>query len=188
MAFNSTTEALRAAEAGDAEAIEEIFPIVYDELRSIAHKHLAHNALAHQLSSTELVHEAFLKLVDHANITVKGRTHFFALGSRVMRQLLVDRARRNVAARRGGGAIHLSFQDDLLSREENEHVLAVEAALKKLEQLDPRQAQIVEMRFYGGMTVAEVADFFDVNKRSIESEWTMIRAWLRQELSSEMEP
>lgn len=183
MEFQSMIDALRDAEAGEANRVEEYFPLLYNELRSLAHRHLANNVMMNQLTSTELVHEAFLKLVGHDQLTLKGRTHFFALGSRVMRQLLVDRARANLATRRGGGAIHLSFQDELLSREQNEHVLVVEDVLNKLEKLDPWQARIVEMRFYGGMTVAEVAEYFEVSKRTIESEWTIIRAWLRKELN-----
>ncbi len=180
----NSTEFLLAAQAGDPSAIEELFPVVYDELKSIAHRHLESNELARNFSSTDLVHEVYLKLIDQSKVNVRSRTHFFALGSRIMRQILVDRARHNKTIRRGGGAAHLSIEESLLTPNDDAHVLAVEEALQQLEELDAVQAQIVEMRFFGGMTVAEVADFLGKSKRWVEAEWTMIRAWLRNELES----
>lgn len=176
---------LLSAQDGDSSAVEELFPIVYGELRTIAHRQLWSNPLARQISTTDLVHEAYLKLIDHQNVTWKSRTHFFAIGARVMRQLLIDRARQNKAAKRGGGVATISLEEGLLTREDDTHVLAVEEALQRLEQVSPSQAQIVEMRFFGGMTVAEVADEMGKSKRWVEGEWTMIRAWLRAELSEE---
>jgi len=182
MLNESTTEILIAAQTGDAGAVEKLFPIVYDELKTIARNHLQRNPLANELSSSDLVHEAYIKLVDQKKVSVRSRTHFFALGSRVMRQLLVDRARRNMAARRGGGKIHLALDDQLINRKSDRDVLALEQALEQLEEIDPRQASIVEMRFFGGMTVAEVATQLEKSKRWVEAEWTMIRAWLRKEI------
>ncbi len=126
-----------------------------------------------------------MKLIDQSKVDLNSRTHFFALCSKVMRQLLVDRARHNRAARRGSGALHLSLDDTILMRTDDDHVLAIDDALKQLEELDKQQAEIVEMRFYGGMTVAEIAVYLGKSKRSIEAEWTMIRAWLRKELSGQ---
>lgn len=179
-----STEFLLAAQNGDSNAVEQLFPIVYDELKSIAHRHLMSNSLAKNFSSTDLVHEVYLKLIDQTKVDVRSRTHFFALGSRIMRQILVDRARHNNAIRRGGGSLHLSLDDQTLNLKDDTHVLAVEEALEHLEQLDSTQAKIVEMRFFGGMTVSEVADYLGKSKRWVESEWTMIRAWLRKELES----
>lgn len=180
----TTTEFLLAAQSGDQSAVEELFPIVYDELKSIAHRHLESNSHPRNFSSTGLVHEVYLKLIDQSKVNVRSRTHFLALGSRVMRQILVDKARHNKAIRRGGGAPHVSIEDNLLTRKDDSHVLAVEEALKHLEELDSDQAKIVEMRFFGGMTVAEVAEYMGKSKRWVETEWTMIRAWLRKELES----
>ncbi len=176
---------LLSAQGGSSSAVKELFPIVYGELRSIAHRQLWSNPLAAQISTTDLVHEAYLKLIDHQKVSWKSRTHFFAIGARVMRQLLIDRARQNKAAKRGGGVATISLEEGLLTREVDAHVLAVEEALQRLEELSPSQAQIVEMRFFGGMTVAEVAEEMGKSKRWVESEWTMIRAWLRAELSEE---
>jgi len=176
---------LLSAQEGDSSAVDDLFPIVYGELRSIAHRQLWANPLARQISTTDLVHEAYLKLIDHQKVSWKSRTHFFAIGARVMRQLLIDRARQNKAAKRGGGALTLSLEEGLLSREDDGHVLAVEEALQKLESTSEIQAQIVEMRFFGGMTVLEVADEIGKSKRWVEAEWTMIRAWLRAELSEQ---
>jgi RNA polymerase sigma-70 factor, ECF subfamily len=181
----SPTQMLLSAQDGDFTAVEELFPIVYGELHAIVHRQLWSNPLARQISTTELVHEAYLKLIDHQQVTWKSRTHFFALGARVMRQLLIDRARHNRTAKRGGDALTLSLEEGLLTREDDCHVLAVEEALIRLEEVSPAQAQIVEMRFFGGMTVSEVADEMGKPKRWVEAEWTMIRAWLRAELSEE---
>ena len=179
-----TTDFLLAAQDGDLEAIEKLFPVVYDELRVIAHRHLESNALARNFSSAELVHEVYLKLIDQSKVNVRSRTHFFALGSRIMRQILVDRARKNQTIRRGGGQAHVSLEEHLLSRKDDSDVLAVEEALERLETLDNTQAKIVELRFFGGMTVSEVAEYLGKSKRWVEAEWTMIRAWLRKELQS----
>ena len=180
----TTTEFLLAAQEGDPSAVEELFPIVYDELKSIAHRHLESSSHARNFSSTGLVHEVYLKLIDQSKVNVRSRTHFLALGSRVMRQILVDKARHNKTIRRGGGVPHLSIEENLLTRKDDNHVLAIEEALKHLEELDADQAKIVELRFFGGMTVAEVAEYMGKPKRWVEAEWTMIRAWLRKELES----
>ncbi len=184
-AFRSTTtQFLLAAQAGDQGAVEQLFPIVYDELRQLARSHLAHDPLAQHLSATELVHEAYLRLIDQKDVNWQGRTHFFAIGSRVMRRILVDHARAIQAQKRGGGRRRIPLDEQqLLTRRDNEHVLMLEEALERLEQIDMRQAQIVEMRFFGGMTVEEVAQVLGVSKRTVEGEWTMIRAWLRRELA-----
>ncbi len=179
-----TTEFLLAAQTGDRDAVEKLFAVVYEELLTIAHRHLESNSLAKNFSSTDLVHEVYLKLIDRSKVNIRSRTHFFALGSRIMRQILVDRARKNSAIKRGGEIRHLLLEEQYLVRENESHVLAVEAALERLEQLDSDQARIVEMRFFGGMTVAEVAEYLGKSKRWVEAEWTMIRAWLRKELES----
>ncbi|MEQ9408382.1 MAG: ECF-type sigma factor [Fuerstiella sp.] len=179
----TATQMLLAAQDGDNNAVEQLFPLVYGELKTIAHRHLANNSLARQFSTTDLVHEAYLKLIDHRNVSWKSRTHFFAIGSRVMRQVLVDRARQNLSIKRGGGAVTVQLKDTLLTRTDDRHVLAVEEALQRLEEVSPQQSRIVEMRFFGGMTVEEVAEEMEMSKRWVEAEWTMIRAWLRAELS-----
>ena len=176
---------LVASQNGDSGAVAELFPIVYGELRTIARRQLQSNSLRNQFSTTDLVHEAYIKLIDHKRVSWKTRTHFFALGARVMRQVLVDRARKNKSAKHGAGVPHFSFEDGLLTRHDGRHVLAVEQALARLEEVSSDQARIVEMRFFGGLTVDEVANEVGRSKRWVEAEWTMIRAWLRAELSEE---
>lgn len=139
--------------------------------------------MEHEFSTAELVHEAYLKLIDQQEATWKSRTHFFAIGSRVMRQIIVDRARSNLTQKRGGGAARIILQESLISTSDDRHVIALEEALKHLEEIDPMQAKIVELRFFGGMTVEEVSEALGKSKRWVEGEWTMIRAWLRCELS-----
>jgi RNA polymerase sigma factor (TIGR02999 family) len=140
----------------------------------------------HTLQPTALVNEAYMKLVDQTRVDWQGRTHFFAVGAKMMRRILVDHARKKKRVKRGGGIHRVSLSDDVqVSKNNDEDVLAIEEALEKLAEQDPRQAQIVELRFFGGLTVAEVAQVLNVSKRTIESEWTILKAWLRRELSGE---
>ena len=183
MTEKSPTEILLAIQEGDTKGVDQLFPLVYDVLKSIARNRLLKFEKANGLSSTELVHEAYIKLIDQKAVAWKSRTHFFAIGAKVMRQVAVDRARLNLTQKRGGGAPHVPLEESLLSSEDDRHVIALEGALKRLEELDPDQAKIVEMRFFGGMTVEEVAETLGMSKRWVEGEWTMIRAWLRKELS-----
>ena len=183
MSDKTPTEILIAIQRGDQQGVDQLFPMVYDTLRNIARNRLLKFDNAHGLSSTDLVHEAYIKLIDQKEATWKSRTHFFAVGSKVMRQIAVDRARLNLTQKRGGGIPHVSIDDEQLSCKDDRHVLALEETLKRLEELDPEQAKIVELRFFGGMTVEEVAETIGMSKRWVEAEWTMIRAWLRKELS-----
>lgn len=180
------TECLAALSGGDKAAMERLVPMVYDELRRQAASFLRKEAPGHSLQPTALVHEVFLKLADQNRVSWKGRSHFFAVGAQAMRRILVDHARRKKRAKRGGGRQRISLDEGLVvSPRRDEDVLALNDALEKLADLDPRQAQIVEMRFFGGLTVQEVAEVLGVSKRTVEAEWTMIRAWLRRELSED---
>ncbi len=171
---------------GDESAAEELMPLVYDRLRLLAKKLLGQESPAHTLQPTALVNEAYLRMVGQKQVDWQGKTHFFAIGAKMMRRILVDHARRKLSQKRGGGIRRIELEDDLcVSNRNNEDILAIEEALEKLKELDPRQEQIVELRFYGGLTVAEVAEALGVSKRTVESDWTMLRAWLRRELSGE---
>lgn len=137
-------------------------------------------------SRNALVNEAYLRLVGQTEIDWQGKTHFFAIGAKVMRRILVDHARRAKSLKRGGERKRIQFNEDLrVSTTNDEDILALEEALEKLDRVDPRQAKIVELRFYGGLTVEEVAAVLGISKRTVESDWTMVRAWLRRELSGE---
>jgi RNA polymerase sigma factor (TIGR02999 family) len=137
----------------------------------------------HTLQPTALVHEAYLKLVGQTRVDWQGRAHFLAIAAHAMRQILVDHARRHRAAKRGGNRHCIALDDNLvIESHRNVDLLAIEDALAKLTKLDPRQAQMIELRFFGGLSITDVAKVMGMSKRSVEREWTMIRAWLRREL------
>ena len=141
------------------------------------------NERSHTLQPTALVHEAYLKLVGQTRVDWQGRAHFLAFAAQAMRQILVDHARRHRAAKRGGNRHRIALDDNLvIESSRNVDLLALEDALTKLTKLDPRQAQMIELRFFGGLSIAEVAKVMGISKRSVEREWTMVRAWLRREL------
>ena len=171
---------------GNRPAAEQLFGLLYDAFRGLAARYLKAERVGHTLSPTALVHEAYLKLVDQSRVNWQGRTHFFAVGAQVMRRILVDHARGKGRVKRGGGRIRIQLDEGLaLSPQRDEDILAVDEALAKLAKVDPRQAAIVELRFFGGLSVAEVAEVLGLSKRTIEGEWTVARAWLRRELSGD---
>lgn len=178
------TGLLQAAHDGDDAAEARLLPLVYEELRRRANSMMRRESAAHTLQPTALVHEAYMRMIRQENVDWQGRTHFYALSSQMMRRVLVDHARGRMRQKRGGDAVKVSIDSGLqLSVQRDPDVLALDAALTRLATLDPRQARIVEMRFFGGMTVQDVAQVLGTSKRSIEAEWTMIKAWLRRELS-----
>lgn len=180
------TEILSGVTAGDAVATERLFQILYGDLHELAVRFLRKERSGHTLQPTALVHEAFLKLIDQSRVDWKGKTHFFAVGAQAMRRVLVDHARGRHRVKRGGDRQRIVLEEHVaLSPQRDEDLLALDEALEKLAEIDSRQAMIVEMRFFGGMSVAEVAEVLGVSKRTVEGEWTMVRAWLRRELSQD---
>jgi RNA polymerase sigma factor (TIGR02999 family) len=179
------TRMLRAIADGDDSAAEKLFPVVYDELRALATRQFRRERAGHTLQPTALVNQAYLALVGQERVNYRARTHFFATAAKVMRQLLVDHARSKHRGKRGGGKVRVPLREDQLTIEKDGDILAVEEALETLEKIDPRQAAIVELRFYGGLTVEEVAVALGISKRTVEAEWTMVRAWLRKELAGD---
>jgi RNA polymerase sigma factor (TIGR02999 family) len=178
------TSLLQAHAAGDANALEELLPRVYDELRRIARGRLRHERGDHTLAATDLVHEAFLKLVP-AQIDWRSRNHFFAIAARAMRNVLVDYAVRRNAAKRGGGAAAITLEDDSASTEQPlDDLITLSEALRRLEQLDARQAQVVECRFFGGLSLEETAEALNISPATVSRDWTFARAWLHRELAS----
>ena len=179
------TQLLEKFEPGDRHAGEQLFADVYSELRALAARYLHRERKNHTLQPTALVHEAYLKLVGQARVDWQGRAHFLAIAARAMRRILVDHARRRGAAKRGGNPHRIALDDNLLIESHRDvNLLALEDALTKLTKLAPLQAQMIELRFFGGLNVAEVAKEMGMPKRSVEREWTMVRAWLRRELST----
>ena len=179
------TQLLAAASSGDRDALEALTILVYDDLRRRAAALLHRGASRYSLRPTELVHEAFVYLMGREAVSWQNRAHFFAHASTLMRWLLVDRARGRMRLKRGAGSTFIQLNESLgVSTERDVDVLAVDAALRVLAKRDALQAEIVVMRFFGGLSVEEVAEVKGLSKRSVESEWTMIRAWLRRELSA----
>ncbi|MEZ5988441.1 MAG: sigma-70 family RNA polymerase sigma factor [Planctomycetota bacterium] len=179
------TQVLQDVSAGRSPNAEELMPLLYDEFHALAERQLAKEPKGITLQPTALVHEVFLKLVDQDRVDWKGRTHFFAIGAKAMRRILVDHARRRKRLKRGGDRSRVELDEGVaLSPERDEDLLALHEALEKLEGLDERQARIVELRFFGGLTVEEVAEVLGVSKRTVEADWTVVRAWLRRELDA----
>lgn len=163
---------------------DQLLPIVYDDLHALAEKYLRAEPAGHTLQPTALVHEAYMKLVDQTRVDWQGRTHFFAVGAQAMRRILVDHARRRRAVKRGGDRQRITVDEQLLAEgRRDEDLLALDDALKKLADLDTQQAKMVELRFFGGLNVAETATALGMSKRTAEREWTMVRSWLRRELT-----
>ena len=184
MPASEATQILRAVQVGDRSRVDRLAELVYDELRGLARKYLSGRSRA-QLQPTELVHEAFLRLVRVENPDWRDRSHFYAVAATAMRQILTDEARTRLRAKRGGGRLHVTLREgDTLSMDADDHVVAVDDALRDLAKSRPERAQLVEMRFFGGMTVADVAQATGRSHRSIEREWTVARAWLRRYLSA----
>ncbi len=181
---SEVTSAVNQAASGDSAAAERLLLMVYDSFRKLAARYLKGEKPGHTFSPTALVHEAYLKLLDQTRVDWRGKTHFFAVGAQAMRRILVDHARGKQRGKRGGGRIRIELDEaTALSPQKDEDLLAVDEALSKLAKVDPRQAAIVELRFFGGMSVAEVAEVMKLSKRTIEGEWTAARAWLRREIT-----
>jgi len=162
----------------------EVVALIYDELRRMAAAMMARERAAQTLQATALLHEAYLRLVAQTRVDWQGRTHFLAIGAQALRRVLVDHARARLRDKRGGGRVRVELNEDALISPERDHdVLAVDAALTKLARIDERQARVVELRFFAGLTVEEVAAALGLSKRTIEGEWTVARAWLRRELA-----
>lgn len=199
------TELLAAWHDGDKSALSDLMPLMYEQLRRLAERHLRRERPGHTLPPTALVHEAFLRLVDQKHVQWQNRSHFIGVASHLMRRILVDHARARRAAKRGGGlpdigldqtltaleladfdrgADALNLLDALARAETNIDLPTIDDALHRLEQLDAQQARVVELRFFGGLTIVETAQVLDVSEATVKRDWAMARAWLRRELES----
>ena len=171
---------------GDEDAPSRLMPLVYEELRRLARSYLQSERPDHTLQATALVHEAYLQLVDQETATWQNRAHFFGAAARSMRRILVDHARRHGAEKRGGGLQKLSFDEALdLAAERAVDLVALDDALQDLASFDQRQSDIVEMRFFGGLTNEEIAETLNISSRTIKREWRLAKAWLRREITGE---
>lgn len=170
---------------GQRDAVDHLLPLVYDDMRALADRYLQQEKQLHTLQATELVHEAFLKLVDQRQVSWAGRTHFFGIGAQIMRRILVDYARRKQRQKHGGGSKKVVFEEGLtLSPKSDADVLVIDDLLNHLAQVDERKARIVECRFFGGLIAKEIAEVLGVSKSTIDKEWRLARAWMRRELAS----
>ena len=177
------SELLMRWRGGDQEALHALLPQVYDELRRIAHHHLQAERVGHTLQSTALVHEAFLRLVGQEPLRLDNRAHFFAVASHLMRQILVDYARKHSAGKRGANHLTLSLDEAIaVSRRRELRLVALDDALKVLAGLDQRQSHIVELRFFGGLSIDETSLVLGVSPATVAREWTAARAWLYREM------
>ena len=185
-AASQVTGLLAAVQRGDDAAVNQLIPVVYEELRRLAKRHMAGQRRGHTLQTADLVNEAYLKLVNVQETGWKDRIHFFAVASRAMRSVLVDYARRRGYAKRGGNPVRVSLSEaDQRSEEKSAEVIAVDEALSGLAALDPRKSRIVELRYFGGLSVEETAGLLGLSARTIKREWRWARAWLHRELGEE---
>ena len=176
---NEVTRFLVAAGNGEAEAANQLWSVVYDELRRIAHHHLLGERNRKMLSTTALVHEAYLRLVDDTHIEWQNRAHFFGIASRVMRRVIVDNARKHNAKKRGGGVAPESFDEARFVPEHRiQEVLDLDEALDQLCKINERWGRVVECKYFGGLKESEIADFLEVSVRTVERDWVKARAWL----------
>lgn len=183
---NEVTELLISWSNGDEQAPAGLMPLVYDELRRLARGYLQRERPDHTLQATGLVHEAYLRLVDQRTATWQNRAHFLAVAAQVMRHILVDHARRHGREKRGGSFAKVDFDEALAaSSARSLDFVAVDDALRDLAELNPQHSRIVELRFFGGMKVEEVAEVLDVSTRTVEREWRMAAAWLRRQIFAE---
>lgn len=177
------TELLHDWARGDKKALDGLLPLVYKELRRLAHYHLQSEREEHTLQSTALVHEAYLRMAGGRPASFENRAHFIAAASRLMRQVLVDYAReRNAGKRQGGCRIELDCLDALAIKSDAE-LLALDDALDELAKLDPRQGQIVEMKFFGGMSAPEIAEVMNLSRATVDRDWATARVWLHRQMS-----
>ena len=178
------TELLARWRSGDRRALDSLMPVVYDELRRLARHYLRQEGAAHTLQSTALVHEAYVRLAGQRTPDWQGRTHFFGVAARLMRQILVDHARARRADKRGGDALTLSLDERLVgAAHQNLDLIALDQALDALAALSPQQSRIVELRFFGGLSIEDTSEVLGVSPATVKRGWTAARAWLFREMS-----
>lgn len=181
-ASHCVTDLLVAWSAGDEESLERLTPLVYDELRRLAGRRLARER-GESLQPTALVHETYLRLIDQRSVNWQNRTHFFAIAARLMRRILIDHARRRDADRRGGGAVHVTLDEAReVSNARSAELLALDEALDELATVDPRKSHVVELRFFGGLSVQETAEALGVSEVTVMRDWSTARAWLHRSI------
>jgi RNA polymerase sigma factor (TIGR02999 family) len=181
---SQVTKLLRVWRGGDRAALDALLPLVYDELRRVAHHHLKNERPDHTLQSAALVNEAYFRLVGQDPPELESRTHFFAVAAQLMRQILVDYARRHRASKRGGGSCMITLDEAVaLPQRKNVDVVALDDALNTLAEVDPRQSRVVELRFFAGLSLEETSKAMGIATATVQRDWTAARAWLHREIS-----
>lgn len=178
------TRLLESWNQGDEGAIDKLVPLVYDELHRLAQRYMADERPSHTLQTTALVNEAYVRLVDSSHANWESRTHFFGVCAQVMRRILVDWARSRQALKRGGDVRALDLDEALaVAKQPGADLVAIDDALKALAAIDPRKGQVVELRFFGGLTVKEIAELLKISPETVQRDWKLAKSWLRRELS-----
>lgn len=183
---HDVTQLLRDWSDGHQNAFDELLPIIYNELRRIAHNYLNRERGDHTLQTTALVHEAYLKLIDQHSVQWQNRAHFFAIAAQAMRRILIDNARRHAAVKRGEMPEKISLEDaESISIGKDETLLALDEALCELETIDLQQSRVIELRYFGGLTIEETAEVMNLSPATVKREWAMARAWLFKKITDE---
>ena len=178
------TELLAEWREGNQSALDELYPLVYDELHRLARRYMSRERKDHTLQTTALINEAYVRLVDQKNVNWENRSHFFAISAQIMRRILFDHARRHAYAKRGGGAQQVSLEEvAAITPEQGRELVRLDEALKSLAERDPRRSQVVELRYFGGLNNEEIAGVLHVSENTVTRDWNMARAWLYQQLT-----
>ena len=178
------THLLAEWSSGNQAALDKLYPLVYDELRRMAHRYMSRERKGHTLQTTALINEAYLRLVEQRNVTWANRAHFFGIAAQIMRRVLIDYARRYEYAKRGAGAQRVSLEETaFVARERARELIALDEALERLAKIDPRRSRVVELRFFGGMANEEIAAVLKISENTVTRDWNMARAWLYKELA-----
>src|SRR5262245_42935358 len=185
---NEVTRLLLQWSGGDRAALDKLMPLVYEELRRLAHHYMAGERPGHTLQTTAIVHEAYLQLIDQRNVQWQNRAHFFGIAAHLMRRILANYARSRGYAKRGGGAHKVSLDKAMtVSEERAADMVALDDALTAVVEIDPRKSQMIEMRFFGGLSIEETAEVMGLSPGTVMREWTLAKAWLRREISKEQD-
>jgi RNA polymerase sigma factor (TIGR02999 family) len=186
-ARGEVTRLLGELSAGDRDALSQLLPLVYDELRRLASRRLHRERPGHPLQPTALVHEAYIRLLEQREVRWKNRGHFFAVAAQAMRRILIDQARAQLAEKRGGPQVAVSLDDAVIASEPKpEELIALDAAITQLSAVDPRQVQVVELRFFAGLTIEETAEALGISDTTVKREWRLARAWLHRAVEREL--
>ena len=178
------TQLLAEWSDGNQAALDELYPLVYEELHRLARRYMSRERKGHTLQTTALINEAYVRLVDQRNVHWANRSHFFAISAQIMRRILIDHARRHAYAKRGGGAQQVSLEEiAIIAREQSSEILRLDEALKILAKMDPRRCQVVELRYFGGLSNEEIAGVLKVSENTVTRDWNLARAWLHQQLT-----